>query len=173
MNQFINRIIRAARMDVQLYEEVEADPSTMGQAAAVVVLANIAAGVGSIGNAGGNGFIIGSAAALLGWLVWAVLTYYIGTKLLPEPQTEADVGQMLRTLGFASAPGLIRVFGFIPGLGPILATIAAFWMLATMVVAVRQALDYTSTGRAIGVCVIGFVAQAILIAAFMRPMFAY
>lgn len=172
MKEFVDRVIRAARLDAQLYEEVEADPSTFGQAAAVVVLANIAAGVGAVSDGGLAGFFIGSVGALLGWVVWAVLTYYIGTKILPEPQTEADVGQMLRTLGFASAPGLIRFFGFIPGLGAILALVAALWMLAAMVVAVRQALDYTSTGRAVGVCFIGFVVQGILVVAFLRPMLA-
>lgn len=172
MNEFINRMIRAARLDAQLYEEVEADPSTIGQAAGVVVLANVAAGVGSVTSSGLSGVIVGSVGALLGWLVWAVLTYYIGTKLLPEPNTEADVGQLLRTLGFASAPGVIRFVGIIPGLSGIVAAVAALWMLAAMVVAVRQALDYESTGRAIGVCLIGFFVQGLLLAAFMRPMIA-
>ena len=172
MNEFVNRMIRAARLDAQLYEEVEADPSTIGQAAGVVLLANVAAGVGSVTSSDLSGFVVGSVGALLGWLVWAVLTYYIGTKLLPEPNTEADIGQLLRTLGFASAPGIIRFFGIIPGLGGMVAAVAAIWMLAAMVVAVRQALDYQSTGRAIGVCLIGFFVQGLLIAAFMRPMIA-
>jgi hypothetical protein len=165
-------MIRAARLDAQLYEEVEADPSTIGQAAGVVVLANVAAGVGSVTSHGLSGIIVASVGALLGWLVWAVLTYYIGTKLLPEPNTEADVGQLLRTLGFASAPGVIRFVGIIPGLSGIVAAVAAIWMLAAMVVAVRQALDYESTGRAVGVCLIGFFVQGLLLAAFMRPMIA-
>jgi hypothetical protein len=170
MNEFFQRIVRAARLDAQLYEEVEADPSATAQAATVVVLANLAAGVGSVAPLGLGGFVVASAAALLGWVVWAVLTYYIGTKILPEPQTEADIGQLLRTLGFASAPGIVRVFGFVPGLGALLAIVSAFWMLAAMVVAVRQALDYRSTGRAVGVCMIGFLVQVLLLAAFMRPM---
>jgi hypothetical protein len=170
MKEFLDRLVRAARLDPQLYEEVEADPSAIGQAAGVVVLANIAAGVGSVGQLGFNGFVVGSIAALLGWAVWAVLTYYIGTKILPEPQTRADVGELMRTLGFASAPGVIRFLGVIPGFGAPTAFVAAIWMLVAMVVAVRQALDYQSTGRAIGVCLIGFVVQSILIFAFMRPM---
>jgi hypothetical protein len=170
MNEFLQRMVRAARLDAQLYEEVEADSSATGQAAAVVVLASLAAGIGGIGPSGVGGVVIGSAAALLGWVVWAVLTYYIGTKILPEPQTEADIGQLLRTLGFASAPGVIRFVGFIPGLGALLAIVSAVWMLAAMVIAVRQALDYESTGRAVGVCLIGFFVQVLLLAAFMRPM---
>ena len=95
--------------------------------------------------------------ALLGWVTWAFLTYIIGTRLLAEPQTRADVGEMMRTLGFAQAPGLLRVLGGFPGVGPIVLSIASIWMLVTMVVAVRQALDYTSTVRAVGVCLVGWV----------------
>jgi hypothetical protein len=99
----------------------------------------------------------------MGWYIWAFLTYYVGTKWLPEPTTEADTGQMLRTLGFASTPGLLRVAGIIPGLGLIALVVAPIWMLCAMVVAVRQALDYTSTARAIGVCLIGFAIQLAVI----------
>ncbi len=100
----------------------------------------------------------------MGWYVWAFLTYYIGTRLLPEPQTQADHGQLLRTIGFASAPGLIRVLGIIPGLAPIVFAVAGVWMLIAMVIAVRQALDYTNTWRAVGVCAIGWVVQAFILA---------
>ncbi len=170
MNQFLDRVIRAARLDATLYEEVEADPSSMSQAALIVVLANLAAGAGAIVRFGVTGFAVVVLAALLGWVTWALLTYYIGTKILPEPQTEADIGQLMRTLGFASAPGLIRFFGFIPALSGILAVISAAWMLAAMVVAVRQALDYESTGRALGVCSIGFCVQALFIALALQPL---
>jgi hypothetical protein len=95
--------------------------------------------------------------------VWAFLTYYIGTRLLPEPRTRADYGQLLRTIGFASAPGLIRVVGIIPGLGAIVFAVAGVWMLIAMVIAVRQALDYTSTWRAVGVCAIGWVVQSVIL----------
>jgi len=157
MASFQDRIIRAMKLDVSLYEEVEADPGAMGQAMGVVVLSSIAAGIGHIGRGGLGGIVWGMVAALLGWFVWAYITYFIGTKLLPEPQTQADHGQLLRTIGFSSAPGLIRVVGFIPILGRLINLVAAIWMLVAMVIAVRQALDYTSTGRAIGVCLIGFI----------------
>jgi hypothetical protein len=99
--------------------------------------------------------------ALLGWYAWAFLTYFIGTKFLAEPQTRADHRELLRTIGFSSAPGLIRILGIIPvpGFRSLLFQVAAIWMLVAMVIAVRQALDYTSTGRAIGVCVIGWAVQ--------------
>ena len=102
-------------------------------------------------------------AALVGWYIWAYLTYLIGTKLLPEPQTKADHKELLRTVGFSSSPGLIRVLGIIPGLANIVFSIAAIWMLVAMVIAVRQALDYKSTLRTIGVCAIGWIIQMVLL----------
>ena len=162
MANFGNRIIRAARLDVALYEEVEADKSALGQAMGVVVLSSIAARIGSTSKAGLLGMLIGVVVALVGWYIWAYLTYFIGTKLLPEPQTKADHGELLRTIGFSSSPGLIRVLGIIPGMQSIVFPIAAIWMLVAMVIAVRQALDYSSTLRAIGVCAIGWIIQVVL-----------
>ena len=163
MNSFKNRIIRAAMLDVNLYEEVEADKGAMGQAMGIVVLSSIAAGVGLIERGGLSGIFTGTIASLFGWYVWAYLTYFIGTKFLPEPQTEADHGELLRTIGFSSSPGLIRVLGIIPGLGSVVYSAAAIWMLVAMVIAVRQALDYNSTLRAVGVCVIGWVTQILIL----------
>ena len=157
-----DRMIRAAKLDVQLYEEVEADQGATAQAMTVVILSALAAGIGSA-NAGLLGIVIGTIAALMGWYVWAFLTYFIGTKLLPEPQTRADHRELLRTIGFSSAPGLIRVLGIIPGLRNLLFLVASIWMLVAMVIGVRQALDYTSTWRAIGVCGIGWVVQLLIL----------
>ena len=158
-SSFENRIIRAAMLDSNLYEEVEADKSAQGQAMAIVTLASIAAGIGLFKTGGFSGIITGTMASLISWYVWAYLTYFIGTKFLPEPQTEADLGELLRTIGFASSPGLLRVFYFIPGVGVPIYLISSFWMLVAMIIAVRQALDYNSTLRAVGVCVIGYVIQ--------------
>ncbi len=162
MTNFSNRIIRAAKLDVALYEEVEADKSALGQAMGVVVLSSIATGIGIPSTAGLFGMLMGAVVALAGWYIWAYLTYFIGTKLLPEPQTKADHGELLRTIGFSSSPGLIRVLGIIPVLRSIVFPIAAIWMLVAMVIAVRQALDYSSTLRAIGVCAIGWIIQMVL-----------
>lgn len=159
MTVFMNRMIRAAKLDAHLYEEVEEDKSTMQQAMGVVVLSSLAAGVGSIGTMGLGGILLGTLAALGGWYIWAYLTYFIGTKFLAEPQTEADLGQLLRTTGFSSSPGLIRVLGIIPGLGTVVFVVASVWMLVSMVIAVRQALDYTATWRAVVVCAIGWIIQ--------------
>lgn len=162
MTGFSDRIVRAAKLDVHLYEEVEADKGALGQAMSVVVLSSIAAGVGSIARAGLGGILIGTITALVAWYLWACLTYFIGTKLLPEPQTRADVGELLRTIGFSSSPGLIRVLGIIPGLATLVFLVASVWMLVAMVIAVRQALDYSSTLRAVGVCLIGWIVQGLI-----------
>jgi hypothetical protein len=161
MASMVDRMIRAAKLDPHLYEEVEADKAALGQALGVVVLASIAGGVGSGGLGGLSGFFIGTAAALIGWFVWAALTYFIGTRILPEPNTQADLGELLRTIGFASSPGLLRVLGLIPGVTSIVFLISGIWMLAAMIIAVRQALDYQSTLRAVGVCVIGWIVQIV------------
>ncbi len=158
------RSVRAARLDVALYEEVEADPTSIRQATAVVVLSALAAGIGNFGQGGGLiGLVMGALLALAGWYLWAYMTYFIGTRWLAEPQTRADHGELLRTLGFAAAPGMIRVLGVIPAIREIVFGVAAIWMLVATVIAVRQALDYRGTGRAILVCGIGWVIYAILL----------
>ena len=164
MASFTDRMVGAATLNVGVYEEVEADTGATGQAMGVVLLSSIAGGIGSVGlGAGGfGGVIAGGIAALIGWVSWAFLTYLIGTRLLAEPQTHADVGELMRTLGFAQSPGLARVLGIIPVLGPIVLLVVSFWTLATMVIAVSQALDYTSTARAVGVCVVGWVLSLVI-----------
>ncbi|MBN1471216.1 MAG: YIP1 family protein [Syntrophaceae bacterium] len=161
MNPYLNRMLRAAKLEPGLYEEVENDKSAMGQALGVVVLSSIAAGIGSVG---GGGFVKGILAALIGWFVWAALTYLIGAKLLPTSQTRTDYGELLRVIGFSSSPGIIRVVGIIPGLSALVFFVAGIWMLVAMVIAVRQALDYESTMRAVGVCIIGWIVQIALLA---------
>jgi hypothetical protein len=156
-------MIRAAKLDVDLYEEVEADQTAMGQATTVVVLAGVAAGIGNLAQGGFGGLVVGTLAAILGWYVWAFLVYWIGTRLLPEPQTRADHRELLRTVGFSSAPGVIRVLGVIPGFASAVFSIAGVWMLVAMVIAVRQALDYESTWRAVGVCAVGWLVQALIL----------
>lgn len=162
-----NRAIRAARLDSHLYEEVEADRGALGQAMLLVVLSSIAAGIGGATRAGFGGLVLGTVLALAGWYIWAWLTYLIGAKMLPEPQTQSDLGELLRTTGFSSSPGLLRIFGVIPGLTTIVNLVISVWMLVAMVIAVRQALDYRSTWRAVGVCFIGWLIQtALLLLAF-------
>jgi len=175
MSTLTERLIGAARLDNRIYEELEADVGGTAQAMMVVVASSIAGGVGAAGLGGfsATSLVTGTVAALIGWGAWAVLTYVIGTKMLPEPGTRADIGELLRTTGFASAPGLIRVAGLVPGLASLVLLVAALWMLAAMIVAVRQALDYKSTGRAVLVCFVGWlvsIAIAVLIGLFTPPL---
>jgi hypothetical protein len=157
-NTFLQRLIGAAALDTAIYEEVEADPKAGIQAAAVVILSSVAAGIGARGfsqNSLPNVALI-TIASLMAWACWALVTYEIGARVLPAPETSVDIGQLMRTIGFASAPGMLRVFGFIPGVTVPVFAVASIWMLVAMVVGVRQALDYTSTGRALAVCAIGW-----------------
>lgn len=166
MSVFQNRMIRAAKLDVNLYEEVEADKGALRQAMVVVILSSLAAGLGSISKAGIGGILTGTVVALIGWFIWAYLAYIIGTKILPSPETKADYGELLRTIGFSSSPGVIRVLGIIPGLAGIVFLVAGIWMLIAMIIAVRQALDYESSLRAVGVCIIGWIIQALVFTLF-------
>ncbi|HET6371174.1 MAG TPA: YIP1 family protein [Nitrospiria bacterium] len=169
MEVFIRRMIRAAKLDAQLYEEVEADKSAMGQALGVVVLSGVAAGIGTIGRYGGYGHILeGLIAALIGWFIWAILAYWLGTRILPEPQTSSNMGELLRTVGFSSSPGLLRVLGVLPGVTDFIIIVTSVWMLASMVVAIRQALDYESTLRALSVCAIGWIIQFLILILTIR-----
>jgi hypothetical protein len=152
----MERMIGAAKLDAAIYEEVEADTTATSQALLVVVLSSVAAGLSFVTMNGIRGVIWGTLSAIVGWVVWAGITYLVGTKMLPEPQTKSDMGELLRTIGFAMSPGILRILGIIPVIGFLVNVAVFFWLLAAVVVAVRQALDYKSTGRAVGVCLIGF-----------------
>ena len=172
MNILWDRMLRAAKLDAQLYEEVEADTTATRSAAIVVVLSAVAAGIGNPFARGLGDMLIGVVLALIAWYVWAFLTYYIGTRFLPEPDTKADHGELLRTLGFAAAPGILRIGGVIPGLGALFVLAGSIWMLVAAVIAVRQALDYESSLRAIAVCALGWIAYLVMAAlplAFLGP----
>jgi len=163
VSAFPDRLLRAAKLDPSLYEEVEKDETALGEAMSVVVAASLAAAIGSGAADGLGAAVLGVLLSVASWVAWSAVSYLVGTRILPGPKTEADVGQLLRTTGFAAAPGLLRIVGVIPGLREIAFLVAGGWMLAAMVVAVRQALDYESTGRAVGVCMIGFLVQALLL----------
>ena len=164
---FLNRVFRAIKIDIDLYEEVEKDKSATLQAGTVVVLSSLAAGVGAL-QLGASNFLLAPILSLLSWYVWAYVIYFVGVKLFAGPNTKSNHGELLRTIGFSSAPGLIRIFGFTPDLMSITFIGAGIWMLVAMVIAVRQALDYESTWRAIGVVVIGFLVQAIVLIMLLR-----
>ena len=157
MLSFTQRVMGALRLQTSVYEEVEADTGATVQALAVVVLSSMATGLGVSRTSSIASLIAGALAALFGWFIWAGLTYVIGTKILPEPQTKSDIGELMRTTGFASAPALFHLLARLPLIGVFVSLAVSIWMLIAMVIGVRQALDYRSTGRAIGVCIIGWV----------------
>lgn len=157
----VDRMIGAARLDVNTYEEVEADRTATGQAAAVVAIAAVATAIGAWGN---TGEIIGGVlSALLGWGISAALAYFVGTRLF---HGTADWGELLRTLGFAQAPRVLSVLAFIPGLGWLVTAVVSIWVLVAEVIAIRQALDVT-TGQAI---VTALVSLLIVLAVTVIPM---
>ena len=173
MTTFARRVLGAALLDARIYEEVEADRRASRQAVGVVLLTSIAGGIGlfGLGSPSLQSMAAGIVGNLLGWIAWAILTHQIGTRLLPEPQTKADAGELLRTIAFASAPGFLRVLGVVPFVGLMFYALASIWMLLAMVVAVRQALDYQSIGRAVGVCALGWT-LSLFVAGVIGILFA-
>ena len=152
---FLYRLMGAAMLDGGVYEGIEADVRATRQAAAVVLLASVAPAIGASGIFGFQVEMLLrlTALSLITWFAWAVLMFQIGTRLLPEPQTRATLGELLRTIGFAMAPGLLQVFAVLPGMIVPVFIGTWIWMIAAMVIGVRHALDYKSTGRAVLVCV--------------------
>ncbi len=161
MSLLFQRMGRAARLQPSFYEEVEADKTAIGHATLTVVLSSVASGIGHA-HFGPAAILFGILVALIGWYLWAFMAWLIGTRLMPEPQTEADLGQLLRTTGFASAPGLLAVLGFLPLVGGTAIAVSRVWMLAAMIVAVRQALDYKGIWRPVAVCVLGWLVYVLL-----------
>jgi len=161
-------MMRAARLDVALYNEVEADLTATNQALTVVVITSLAAGIGAAiaaamrGQSGAaiGGLIGGIVSALLGWLVWSFVMYFVGTRLF---HGTATYGELLRTLGFATSPGVLRIFSFVPVIGGIITLIVAIWMIVTGFVAIREALDL-STGNTIATIIVGIIAEFVVIA---------
>lgn len=175
------RMIRAAKCDGSLYDEIKADRYAPLQASIVVVLSAIAAGVGVVLQTGIGDFFLKTLQAMLEWYIWALATAVVGTRLLQEPKTRTDVGAVIRMISFASAPGVLRLLGalpwlsssvfdhtlqigtyemrMVPTLGGFIIGVASVWMLGAMVVAVRKTLNYTTSTRAVGACVIGWTAQ--------------
>jgi Yip1 domain len=153
----VDRMIGAARLDPNTYENIEHDVNATGQAATVVILAAIATGIGSLGGRQSYGL-----GAFVGWVIFAALVYFVGTKLLPSPTTSSTMGEVLRTLGFAETPAILSVFGFIPVVGGLIAFIASIWVLVTAIVAIRQSLE-VSTGRAVAIGIIAFLIPLIIL----------
>jgi hypothetical protein len=154
---FADRIKGVLLLDARTFEEIEADKTANGQALLVVIVASLAAGLGASIQLGIVGLLRETVGALIGWVMWAGVTWVVGSKLLPEPQTRTDMGELLRVIGYAYAPQLFAFFAFVPFLGVVISTVVAFWVLAATILAVRQALDYEHTWRAAVVVLIGWL----------------
>jgi hypothetical protein len=152
------RMAGAARLKAATYEEVEADKSATWQAVVIAVVSSLAITVGDF-HRGDTDVLPRLVAGLAGWIVWLFFIWLVGVKMIPEPDTRSDLGELIRTTGFGSTPGLFRILGLIPFVGWLVVIAAWLWTLAAMVMAVRQALDYKSLGRAVFVCVVGFLGQ--------------
>jgi hypothetical protein len=163
MASFQSRVIGAMTLNVATYEEVEHDASATVQAGTVVLLASISGAIGWVFYSGLSGIVTGAIFSLIGWVIGATVVWLIGTKLLPGPKTQADIGQVMRTVGFAQAPGLLGFVTIIPILGWFIMVGLSLWSLVAWVIAVRQALDYDDTLRAVLVCVIAWVAMFIVV----------
>lgn len=159
----VSRMVGAAQLNESVYEDIERDVDATGQAAIVVAIVAVAAAIGSIRDAGVIGLILGFIGAFVAWIVWAAITYWVGKTIFKTPNTSVTLGEMLRTLGFAQSPGVLRVLGFIPVVGPLISLIAGIWMLIAGIVAIRAAMDF-STGRAIGTAIVGWIIVVVITA---------
>jgi hypothetical protein len=169
LSDFGRRAFGAARLDAAIYEEVERDSTATAQAFVIVLLAGIGSAIGRLASFDASALLAGMLVGVLGWGIWAGLALVIGAKLFPEPQTQSNPGELLRVLGFAAVPGVAQALGAVaPFRTPVL-VLTEVWMILAMIIAVRQALDYTSTPRAAAVVLVGwmvqFVATVLLLAA--------
>jgi hypothetical protein len=157
VSSFQERVVGVMRLRAATFEEVEHDASATSQAAIVVLVATIAQRL-SLYDLGVRWLLGSIVAALVAWLVGALVLFFIGTRVLPGKNTSADVGQLLRTVGFAQAPGIFAILGVLPLLGGLIGLLVFLWVLAATVIAVRQALDYDDTLRAVIVCLLAAIA---------------
>jgi hypothetical protein len=169
MGTLAYRALGAALLDHSTYEGIEADRTATRQALVVVIASSLAAGIGAGGLDGPRWslIIVLTLVALTTWIAWAVLILEVGGRHLRRPETRVDLGELIRTVGFAASPGLFQVFALIPEVAMFVFIVSWAWMWAAMVVAVRHALDLSSYGRAIVVCGVALaisLGMAILVA---------
>lgn len=162
---YVRRFVGALTLDPAAYEEFESDRGAIMQALATVLLASLAEGFALRAVLGPDSVVLTTAIALIGWAAWAVLTFEVGARILPGSRTHSSVGELMRTLGFAAAPGCVAFLALVPGLPIPVLIFSRTWMLLAMIVAVRQALDYTSTWRAVAVCALAWLVTTAMIAA--------
>jgi len=163
---FLNRIFRSVKIDPEVFNEVQKDKNATVSAAFVVILSSSAAGIGAA-SLGASNFILAPIFSLISWFVWAYIVYFVGVKLFPDPKTKTTQFALLRAIGFSSAPGIIRIFGFNEDLMTVTFIGSAFWMLVCMIVAVKETLNYKSLWKAFGVVIISWFVQAFILLAIL------
>ena len=171
MADLTGRMIGAMQADVKTFTEIEADPNAMGQAVTVIVIAGVAALIGNIFRSGVAAGVLGLVGSLLGYGLFSLMVFLIGTKVMPEPATKADFNETFRVVGFAASPGVFNVLAIVPFLGPLISLLVGLWGLVIAVVAVREVLDYSNTGRAIIVCLVAGVICLIVWAVVLLPIY--
>ena len=162
----LKRIFRSVKIDPDVFNEVQKDKNATLSAAIVVILSSTAAGIGATSLGAGN-FILAPLFSLISWFVWAYIVFFVGVKLFPDAKTKTTQSALLRAIGFSSAPGIIRVFGFNEDLMAVTFIGSAFWMLVCMVVAVKETLNYKSLWKALGIVIISWFAQAFILLAIL------
>src|SRR5262252_2094590 len=163
MADLTGRMIGAMQADVKTLSEIEADPNAFTQAIIVIVIAGVASLIGNIFRHGIGLGIVSLISSLLMYFLFALFVFLIGTKVMPEPSTKSDFNETFRTVGFAASPGVFSVLAIIPFLGPLISFVIWIWSLVIGVIAVREALDYSNTGRAIIVCLVAGIACWIVV----------
>ena len=166
MKTLFHRMIGASRLDPVIYEQVEADRSSTTAAVLVVIVSSVGAALGS-GSKDVLSIVTAVILLLAAWMIWVGLAYFIGARLLPGPETHADIGEVVRTTGFSASPGVLRILGLIPAVGFPITLVVTVWMLISFVMAIRQALDYASSLRALAVCFLGWLIHGLLFFGFV------
>ena len=171
MADLTGRMVGAMKADVATLTEIENDPAAFGQAMTVIVIAGIASLIGNIFRAGIGSGIFGLASSVIFYLLFSLFIYLIGVKVMPEPSTKADFHETFRVVGFAAAPGVFNVLAIIPILGILVSFVIWVWSLVIAVIAIREVLDYSNTGRAIIVAVIAWCGCMLVVLFVLTPIF--
>jgi hypothetical protein len=159
MASFGERVVGAMKLDPNTFEEIERDQNAMGQAVGVIAIAAVSTGIGWIFWGGLSGIVSRVILQIIGYAVWAVIVWLVGTKVMPDPETKAGFPESFRVIAFAAAPGVLGIITIIPILGWLLSAVLWLWSIAAMVIAVKAVLDYTNIGKAVVVVIIGFIVQ--------------
>jgi len=153
----VHKMIRAAELDIDFYEEVEKNEEATREALLVVLIVGVSSGIGTIGVSGSIGIIKGLISAVIGWILWSAIIFLTGVLF----NRRVGMGELLRCLGFAYSPHVLNVLGIIPAIGFLISIVVFVWGVAAFVIAVRQALD-CETGKAILIVVLSSIPYVVI-----------